>query len=96
MKRALAAAALFFAACTPNYGDRPVRVAMRGAPLDATVTVDDQLVGKLGTVVRYGLKLLPGRHHITVERPGYFPWDKAVDVDDETLTLDVQLTKVPE
>jgi hypothetical protein len=69
---------------------------MRGSPPGATVIVDDQPIASLGEISRRGMALLPGRHRITVEHPGYFPWDKAIEARGELIALEVKLQKIPE
>ena len=92
----LVAATAVLAACQPNYGDTPMPLRMKGGPPDASVTIDDVLVGKLGFVARRQIMLPPGRHRVTVEREGYFPWDRAIDVKDDPVVLDVALTRIPD
>ena len=82
-------------ACQPRYGDETVSMRMAGTPADATVIVDDRPIGSLGRVIQHGVALPPGRHHITVERAGYFPWDRAVDARDELIRLEVKLERIP-
>ncbi len=72
------------------------KVKLVGAPRDATVTVDDVFVGDLGVVSRYGLKLPKGRHRVSVERAGYFPWDRVVVAGDEPVALEVTLQPLPD
>lgn len=69
---------------------------MRGGPSDALVIVDDQPITSLGEISRRGMAVLPGRHRITVERVGYFPWDQAVDAQGDLISLEVKLIKIPE
>jgi hypothetical protein len=83
------------AGCAPTYGQAPVSLRMKGGPPDATVVVDDQPIAPLVVVQKRGLSLRPGRHRITVERDGYFPWDMAIDADEAPISLDVQLVKIP-
>jgi hypothetical protein len=85
-------------ACSPNYSDPRVSMRLTGSPPDALVTVDDQVVGPLARVAKKGLSVSEGKHRVTVERPGYFPWDKEIDAKTggEFLQLDVKLERVPE
>ena len=96
MRRALsllpALVALSCAGAPPTTG----KVKLVGAPRDATVIVDDVVVGDLGVVSKYGLKLPKGRHRVTVERAGYFPWDRVVVAGDEPVALEVSLQPLPE
>jgi hypothetical protein len=86
------------AACAPNYAEPRVSVRLVGSPPDALVTVDDQVVGPLARVAAKGLSVSEGKHRVTVERPGYFPWDKEVEAKSggAVVQLDVQLEKIPE
>ncbi len=90
---ALAVAVLLLTGCPPT-AKTSLRVG--GAPLDASVTIDDQYVGAFAFVQAHGVALPPGKHRITVEKPGYFPWDRLVEGRGELIRLDVALVKVPE
>ena len=88
---------LALAGCQPQYGPAKTSIRVRGAtPPDAMVIVDDQPIAPLGVVARRGLAVLHGRHRDSVERPGYFPWDRIVEAGDELIVLDVALQKLPE
>jgi hypothetical protein len=67
-----------------------------GAPPDASVTIDDQYIGTFAHVAAHGVAMPPGKHRITVEKPGYFPWDRLVEGQGTLMKLDVALTKIPE
>jgi hypothetical protein len=71
---------------------------VNGADLDASVTIDDRYLGPLAYVAKRGVALPPGKHRVTVEKPGYFPWDKLVEAHDgdPPIRLDVQLVKIPD
>jgi len=71
-------------------------VRFRGAPADATVIVDDIVLGSFEYVASRGIALPKGDHRITVQAPGFFPWDKLVVASGEPIQLDVSLTKIPE
>ena len=75
-----------------------VSLRVKGAPSDALVHIDEEFVGYFGYVERRGVALPPGRHRITVERSGYFPWDRLVEVvvGDSMVRLDVELARVPD
>ena len=80
---------------------RTVSLRMRGTGTpDATVTVDDQRIGPLASVRMRGIALPPGQHTVTIENPGYFPWDRVVVAPDQEharpIFLDVELVKVPD
>jgi hypothetical protein len=81
--------------CAPNP-KTTVSLRMHGNVPDASVTIDDQYVGALAYVTSRGVALPPGKHRITVERLGYFPWDKLVEADDDPIRLDVRMVKIPD
>jgi hypothetical protein len=94
---ALGLSTLLALACAPA---QPPTVSMRvrGGLPDATVIIDDLYIGALSEVARRGVALPPGKHRISVERSGHFPWDKLVEVreGDPPLHLDVVLTAIPD
>jgi hypothetical protein len=83
-------------ACTPAVPAKTVSLRMKGAPAQATVTIDDQIVGSLELVAAHGVALPPGTHRISVEAPGYLPWDKLVEAKETPVRLDVQLIPIPD
>ena len=98
---ALAAAVMALATACSNVivgspSAQSVPIRLRGTPPEATVTIDDQRVGSLALVQARGMRVLPGRHRITVEKEGYLPFDKAVEAKDETVVVDVALVKTPD
>jgi hypothetical protein len=91
---ALLSAATLAAGChTP-----PPRVSLRtsGNVPDAAVTIDDQYIGSLKYVSKRGVALPPGKHRITVERAGYFPWDRLIEATEQPVVLDIQMVPVPD
>ncbi|WP_437962116.1 PEGA domain-containing protein [Sorangium sp. So ce119] len=99
-KRTRAAAALLMlglSACVPR-APATVSLRMKGNVPDASVTIDDQYVGALAFVAARGVALPPGTHRITVEKVGYFAWDRLVEArsGDPPVHLQVQMTRVPE
>ena len=94
----LALLLLATAACGPaGYARGPtVSLRMHGGPPRATVTIDDQYVGPLDVVAVRGVALPLGQHRISVESPGYLPWDKIVLAKDQPVRLQVQLVPVPD
>ena len=99
-RRFLACAALAFAAgCQlnlPHSAAPTVSMRMKGGPAEASVTIDDQYVGPLAVVAARGVALPVGSHRISVEMPGYFPWDKVVEAKDGPVLLEVKLAALPE
>ena len=67
-------------------------------PPYARVTIDDQPVGALITVVKRGVALPPGKHRITIEADGFLPWDRDVDAGEGggVVDVDVKLVKQPD
>jgi len=91
-------ACLAFAACAPAQAPSAPTVSLRlkGSPPNATVTVDDLMVGPLDVVQAKGVALPPGKHRVSVEAAGYFPKDVVVEAKDAPVVLDVALVPVPE
>jgi hypothetical protein len=81
---------------------RAVSVRLRGGPPNASVTVDDLLIGPLDVVQARGFAVAPGKHHVSVEANGYFPRDVVVDARPEgpdakrPVIVDVGLTPIPD
>jgi hypothetical protein len=78
------------------YGQPTVSLRVRGNVADAQVTIDDIPVGALAFVQARGVALPPGKHRITVERSGYFPWDALVEAKDDPVFLQINLVPVPD
>jgi hypothetical protein len=99
VRRVLAAAvaALALAACA-GRALRTTSLRVAGAPSDASVTIDDKYVGVFGYVAKRGVALPPGRHRITVEKAGFFAWDRLVEAHDgdPPIKLDVALVAIPD
>jgi hypothetical protein len=68
----------------------------KGTPRDASVYIDEQFVGFLGVVSARGVRLPEGEHRITVEKVGYFPWDRLVVSERKPIALSVDLRKIPD
>ena len=100
--RIAAAAALVLAlagaSCqlTPYSSAPTVSLRVAGNIADAHVTIDDIPVGALGYVAARGVALPPGKHRITVERAGYFPWDTLVEAKDDPIYLQITLVPIPD
>jgi hypothetical protein len=88
-------AVLALGGCAANPG-RTISLRVKGNVPDASVTIDDQYIGALAFVASRGVALPPGQHRITVERIGYFPWDRLVEAEGDPIHLDVTLTKIPD
>ncbi|MEI9940120.1 MAG: PEGA domain-containing protein [Pseudomonadota bacterium] len=66
------------------------------SPRDAAVTIDEEYIGPLGYVAARGVKLPAGKHRITIEKPGYFPWDRLVEASTAPIHFDVTLEPIPD
>lgn len=73
-----------------------VSLRVKGNVPDAAVTIDDQYLGSLAFVSKRGVAMPPGKHRVTVEKPGYFPWDRVVEATEQPVHLDVQLVPIPD
>ena len=82
-------------ACAPAKPPT-VSLHMVGNVKDALVTVDDQLLGTVAYVEKRGVALPPGKHRVTVEKPGYFPFDELVDAKEVQVKIAVKLEPVPD
>ncbi len=93
----LALQALTSAGCVARTPET-VSLRLSGEVPDAAVTVDDQYMGALAFVQRRGVALPVGTHRVTVEKPGYFPWDRLVQAKSGggPILLKVELTRVPD
>jgi hypothetical protein len=96
-QRLLVAGFLWIASCAATQLPT-TSLRLRGARHDALVTIDEQYVGKFAMVARRGVALPPGRHRVSVERPGYFPHDVIVDVSpgQAPIVVQVNLEPIPE
>ena len=100
--RTLAPAAILTLAACSNViigtAGRPqtVPLRLRGTPGDAVVVIDDQRVGPLAFVAARGMRVAPGTHRITVEAPGFLPFDTSVEAVEAIVAVDVKLVPVPD
>jgi hypothetical protein len=93
---ALALLSILVACQLTAYPPRTVSLRVKGDVADAEVTIDDQPIGVLGYVASHGVALPPGRHRITVEKAGYFPWDALVEAADDPIYLQIHLEPIPD
>jgi len=86
--------------CAQNVGRAAVTLKLqaraRQTPRDASVIIDEEYVAPLWLVAARGVRLPVGTHRITVQKEGYFPWDKLVTADRLPITLDVELVPIPD
>jgi len=69
---------------------------VKGTPPDAGVWIDEEFVGPLSIVAAHGFRLPEGEHRISIQKEGYFPWDRQVVAGREPLFFDVSLQAVPD
>ncbi len=87
------------ASCAQNIGQAAVTMRLRAprrTPRDASVIIDEEYIGPLWYVAARGVRLPVGEHRISVEKEGYFPWDRLVVSDRRPLELDVSLERIPD
>jgi PEGA domain len=77
-------------------GARTVPLRFSGTPADATVTIDDQRAGSMQLVSMRGVRVLPGKHHVSVEAQGYVPYDAVIVAKDDVVRIDARLVPVPD
>jgi hypothetical protein len=65
-------------------------------PRDASVIIDEQYIAPLGVVAAQGVRLPVGEHRVSVEKNGFFPYDRIVVSDREPIFLDVKLEPIPD
>ncbi len=90
---------LSLTSCEGAAGRPAVSLSLqRGAksPRDAAVIIDEEYIGPLGYVAARGVRLPAGKHRISVEKPGYFPWDRLVDASTEPIHFDIELEPIPD
>ena len=86
-------------ACQTGVGRAAVSLRLNRAkvtPKDAGVWIDEEYLGPLTYVVIHGVRLPVGKHRITVQKAGYFPWDREVVADRDAITLDIVLDPIPD
>ena len=72
------------------------RLRVRAEPSDAVVFLDDRFVGTAGEIssLSRGVSVSPGKHTVTVSRPGFK--DRTVEIevdDDETKEIEIRLSR---
>ena len=65
-------------------------------PPSALVYVDGRYIGSLAAVVARGVRVPEGRHRLTIERTGYFPYDRIIVSALDPIELKVDLLALPE
>jgi hypothetical protein len=71
-------------------------VRFKGEPGDAHLFIDETSLGPVAMFEESGVKLRPGTHRILLEKAGYFPEYRLVEVVDGTLTMvEIELREIP-
>jgi hypothetical protein len=71
-------------------------VRFKGEPKDALLFIDETSLGPVAMFEESGVKLRPGTHRIMVEKEGYFPEYRLVEVADGALTVvEITLREIP-
>lgn len=99
MRALLLALLLALGGCQSGVGRAAVSMSVKlsaRSPGDASVFIDEEYVGPLGYVAAHGVRLPVGEHRVTVQKDGFFPWDRLVVADREAVRLDVDLEPVPD
>jgi hypothetical protein len=98
--RLLVTLVLAASACGPSLaGGAAVTLKMQRTPetpKNASVSIDENYIGPLHVVAAHGVRLPVGTHRITVEKDGYFPFDRLVTADRDDIRLVVPLEPVPD
>ena len=90
---------LSLTSCEPPTGRPAVSLSLmrsKDSPRDASVIIDEEYIGVLGYVAARGVRLPSGKHRITIEKPGYFPWDRLVEAGHDPIHLDITLEPIPD
>lgn len=87
--------------CSPRAGVGKPAVSMKlerqkGTPGDAGVWIDEEFIGPLSFVAARGVRLPIGEHRITIQKEGYFPWDRLLVSDRKPIFLEVRLDPIPD
>ena len=98
--RFLLALAVAANACGPSQtGQAAVSLKVQRSPQtpkNASVSIDENYIGPLSIVAAHGVRLPVGTHRITVEKDGYFPFDRLVTADRDDILLTVTLEPIPD
>lgn len=65
-------------------------------PRRALVYIDDQFIGTLDYVEQKGVRLPEGKHRVSVQKNGYYPFDALVESDRYPIALNVELLRLPD
>ena len=71
-------------------------VRFKGEPKDAHLSIDETSLGPVAMFRESGVKLRPGTHRILVQKEGYFPEYRLVEVaENELIVVEVELRAIP-
>ena len=105
MLKLLLSVGVLAVSCVPPVAPKATQsLRMQGGPPDATVIIDDEVIGPLDYVMAHGVALPKGEHYVTVKATGYFPSDTVVEAQPPEregdmvppIVLDVKLVPVPD
>ena len=91
--------ALTLPSCASAVGRAAVSLRLERAkltPRDAGVWIDEEFVGPLSLVAAQGVRLPVGKHRVSIQKAGYFPWDRIIEADREPIALPVSLDPIPD
>ena len=66
------------------------------APPSALVYINGNYIGSLAAVVARGVRVPEGKHRLSVEKSGYFPYDTIIVSDLDAIDLRIDLLPLPE
>jgi hypothetical protein len=84
------------AACAPTV--QTVSLRLDANVDDAEVVIDDESLGPVARVEKRGVALPVGKHRLSIERAGYFPFDAEIEAKpgQDRIELEVTLEKIPD
>lgn len=68
----------------------------RRSPESALVYIDDHYIGSLAAVAARGVRIVEGKHRVSIEKTGYFPYDAVVVSRFDPILLKVDLLALPQ
>ncbi|MEM9067508.1 MAG: PEGA domain-containing protein [Myxococcota bacterium] len=74
---------------------QPARLQVIAEPEDARVYVDERFVASARVLAQRPRELSPGSHRLSIQAPGYFPHDVAVELPAGTTTVRISLRPIP-
>lgn len=66
------------------------------APPSALVYINGNYIGSLAAVVARGVRVPEGKHRLSVEKSGYFPYDTIIVSNRDAIDLRIDLLPLPE